>query len=75
MRTFLTSWARLSAFCRSMGTMDIGTVQGAAAAEGETTTLEGSMMYDVSRGLQHVLGGRLLAAEGGIIGSKGGVAR
>lgn len=44
MRTFLTSWARLSAFCRSMGTMDIGTVRGAAAAEGETTTLEGSMM-------------------------------
>ena len=27
-----------------MGTMDIGTVRGAAAAEGETTTLEGSMM-------------------------------
>ena len=43
MRTFLTSWARLSAFCRSMGTMDIGTVRGAAAAEGGTT-LEGSMM-------------------------------
>ena len=44
MRTFLTSWVRLSALCRSMGTMDIGTVRGAAAAEGETTTLEGSMM-------------------------------
>ena len=43
MRTFLTSWGRLSAFCRSMGTMDIGTVRG-AAAEGGTTTLEGSMM-------------------------------
>ena len=62
-----------------MGTMNIGTVRGAAAAEGGTTTLEGSMMSQLdvsfSRGLQHVLGGSLLAAEGGIIGSKGGVAR
>ena len=46
MRIFLTSWARLSAFCHSMGMMDIGTLRGAAAAEGGTTTLEGSMMSE-----------------------------
>ena len=48
-------------------------MRGTAAAEGGNDNFGGQ--HEVSRGLQHVLGGRLLAAEGGIIGSKGGVAR
>ena len=56
MRTILTSWARLSAFCRCMRTMDIGTVRDAAAAEGGTTILEGSMMSQ---------GGCNMSLEGG----------